>query len=75
MIMKNGNKKSDVKQEKLHRKQAFNEMDEYKTEEVVLTPAVQTRTVMAPPCQKSLCQKLQLPFIGLLLLYGLFFKS
>ena len=68
-------KKNDVKQDQLHDKQVFNEMDAYKTEEVVLTPAVQTRTVMAPPCQKSLCQKLQLPFIGLLLLYGLFFKS
>lgn len=70
-------KKNDVKQDQLHDKQeqGFNEMDAYKTEEVVLTPAVQTRTVMAPPCQKSLCQKLQLPFIGIFLLYGLFFKS
>jgi hypothetical protein len=48
----------------------FNEMDEFVTEEVILS--VEARP---PLFQKTLAQRLQLPFIGLLVLCGLFFKS
>lgn len=68
--MNKRNQKNDVKQ-----LPAFNEMDEFKTEEVVLTSAVETATVIPPSYKKSLSEHLQLPFIGLLVIYGLFFRS
>jgi|TARA_B100000497_G_C7251456_1_gene180205 hypothetical protein len=63
-------KQKNVKQ--ADSKSPFNEMDEFVTEEVNLSVSVEARP---PLFQKTLAQRLQLPFIGLMLLCGLFFKS
>ena len=65
-------KKNGKNVKKTDSKSPFNEMDEFVTEEVILTSSVQAQP---PLFQKTLAQRLQLPFIGVLLLYGLFFKS
>ena len=52
----------------------FNKIDEFKTEEVTVE---YMHSIQPAPSmyQKTLTQRLQLPFIGLMLLCGLFFKS